>query len=78
MSFDGGALSVSFTDWKEDNVRFVCADTLAFRWQRAEYYLSKEERFDSIYEVQSSDWLRSHRGARRETAGRKQPFGTSS
>ncbi len=58
--YDGASLTVTFTNWKEDEVSFICHDTLGYRWQCAEYFISKEERSDSVYEIAESDWLRLH------------------
>jgi hypothetical protein len=60
VAYEAQSLRVSFIDWQEKRVTFVCRDTLAFRWQEAEYTLSDEERNDSTYEVMDSAWLRQH------------------
>ncbi len=58
---DDYTLIVCFTDLEDEEVCFMCSNTLAFQWQRAEYFLSNEERDDSAYEVCDSAWLRIHR-----------------
>ena len=61
MSFQRHILTVTFTDWQQKAVSFVCHDTLAFRWQEAEYLVGPEERDDSVYEIEHSSWLGQHR-----------------
>jgi hypothetical protein len=60
VSCENQMLSVSFVDWQEKRVSFVSHDTLAFRWQEAEYVLSDQERDDSSYEISGSAWLQQH------------------
>jgi hypothetical protein len=60
ISYENQVLRVSFVDWHEAPVAFVCHDTIAFRWQEAEYLVSPEERFDSSYDVLGSAWLQQH------------------
>jgi hypothetical protein len=60
VCYEAQSLRVSFIDWQEKPILFVCRDTLAFRWQEAEYTLSDQEREDSTYEVMDSAWLRQH------------------
>jgi hypothetical protein len=60
-TFKNGILSGAFTDWQERRVEFICHDTVAYRWQLADYTLSKEERFDSVHEVTESEWIDAHR-----------------
>jgi hypothetical protein len=43
VSCENQALRVSFVDWQEQPVVFLCRDTVAFRWQEAEYILSDKE-----------------------------------
>src|SRR5262245_15018822 len=60
VSYAGQTLRVSFINWQEKTVSFLCNDTLAFRWQEAEYTISDQERYDSVYEIIDSAWLRQH------------------
>src|SRR6185295_1346464 len=60
VSYENQTLSVSFVDWQEKAVLFICRDAIAFRWQEAEYVLSKRERYDSSHEIIGSAWLRQH------------------
>jgi hypothetical protein len=60
VRYQSQTLRVSFVDWQEEPVSFVCHSTLAFRWQEAEYTLSDQERNDSTYEVVDSAWLQQH------------------
>src|SRR4051812_40143312 len=60
VSYENQTLSVSFVDWQEKPVACICRDTLAFRWQEAEYLLSDGERYDSAHEIIGSAWLRQH------------------
>jgi hypothetical protein len=60
VSYADQALRVSFIDWREQPVLFLCHDTLAFRWQEAAYILFDTERDDSPYEIVGSAWLRQH------------------
>jgi hypothetical protein len=60
VSYESQALRISFVDWQEKPVVFLCRDTIAFRWQEAEYLLSDQERDDSCYEIIGSTWLRQH------------------
>jgi hypothetical protein len=53
-------LTVTFVDWQETKVAFVCPDAIAVRWQEAEYVISPSERNDSVYEVLDSFWLKQH------------------
>ena len=61
LSYEVQTLRVSFLDWQEKQVSFLCRDTLALRWQEAGYTLSDQERDDSTYEVIDSAWLRQHK-----------------
>jgi hypothetical protein len=36
VSFQRQSLTVTFVDWREQTVVFVCQDAIAFRWQEAE------------------------------------------
>jgi hypothetical protein len=60
VAYENQALRVSFVDWQEKPVSFSCHDTIAFRWQEAEYTLSQNERYDSSHEIINSVWLRQH------------------
>ena len=60
LSYDNQVLRVSFVDWQEKRIVFLCRDTIAFRWQEAEYLLSSDERDDSSYEIIESTWLQQH------------------
>lgn len=60
LSYESQVLRVSFVDWQEKSIVFICRDTVAFRWQEAEYLLSPHERNDSAYEIIGSAWLRQH------------------
>ncbi len=40
-------LKVSFIDWREKGIQLSCSDVIAIRWQRAEYHIDENERFDS-------------------------------
>jgi hypothetical protein len=60
VSYENQTLSVSFVDWQEKPVSLMCRDTIAFRWQEAEYSLSDQERYDSTHEIIGSTWLRQH------------------
>jgi hypothetical protein len=60
VSYENQALRVSFVDWQEKPITFLCHDTVAFRWQEAEYILSDKERDDSPYKIIDSAWLRLH------------------
>lgn len=55
LQFDGGDLTLAFTDWQEHLVRVVFRDVLAFRWgQEAK---SNVPRDDTTYEVTESPEL---------------------
>lgn len=43
LSYADQTLRVSFLDWQEKLVSFICHDAIAFRWQEAEYVLSDQE-----------------------------------
>src|SRR5262245_5016612 len=60
VCYENQTLSVSFVDWQEKAVSFICRDTVAFRWQEAEYSLSDGERHDSTHEIIGSAWLCQH------------------
>jgi hypothetical protein len=60
VSYENQTLRVSFVDWQEKVVSFNCHDTLAFRWQEAEYFFSDNERYDSCHEILDSGWLHQH------------------
>jgi len=60
LEYSGQNLEVRFTDWREEAVSFSCLETLAFRWQEAEYEIADGERFDSIHEIENSPWLQQH------------------
>jgi hypothetical protein len=60
VSYENQTLSISFVDWQEKAVAFIGRDTIAFRWQEAEYVLSDQERYDSPHEIIGSPWLRQH------------------
>lgn len=60
-SCENQTLRVSFVNWQDQNVTFVCHDTIAYRWQEAEYFLSDQERYDSCHEILNSPWLRLHK-----------------
>ena len=57
FSFNDGAVSASFKDWREERVQLVCMDALAVRWQAGELSLQAKERDDASYEVEDSPWL---------------------
>ena len=54
-----GDLTLYFKDWKERLIEVFFGDTIAFKWQMAESFL-EEERNDSSYKIENSDWLRLH------------------
>ena len=60
LNFQQESLVVTFTDWHEETVSFVCEDTVAFRWQEGEYLLDPAERDDSVYEITHSLWVGQH------------------
>ena len=60
MNFQQESLVVTFSDWHEETVSFVCHDTVAFRWQEGEYLLDPAERDDSTYEIIHSNWVGQH------------------
>ncbi len=56
---DDGDLIVRFVDWQERRVEVFFGDTIAFKWQMAESFL-ENERDDSSYQIESSNWLELH------------------
>ncbi len=60
VEYNDDDLNVSFINWQEKKIGLSCSDTIAFRWQRAEYYIDKTERFDSTHIVHNSEWLKAH------------------
>jgi len=59
-SCENQTLTVSFVDWQDKPVSFICHDTIAYRWQEAEYMLSDQERYDAPHEIIHSAWLQQH------------------
>jgi hypothetical protein len=60
LSLDGRALTLRFVDWQERPVVVEFDDTIAVRWQSAEYLIDENERFDSAHLVHGSAWLAAH------------------
>ncbi len=52
-------LTVSFTDWKEEEKTIVFLGVAAFKWQTIES-LVENEQYDGCNEIQDSSWLRAH------------------
>jgi hypothetical protein len=61
ISFQRQSLKVTFTDWQEKKVSFLCSDTVAFRWQEVTLSVDPAERDDAIYEISDSVWIEQHR-----------------
>ena len=60
FEYNGENLKVSFIDWREQQVNLLCSDVIAFRWQRAEYQIDENDRYDSTCIVHDSKWLKLH------------------
>ncbi len=60
MKYDGSTLFLTFTDWQEQIINVTFENTIAFKYQEAEYYLSDAERFDCCHLVENSEWLKLH------------------
>lgn len=56
----GQELTVRFIDWREAPVTLVFSDTIAVRWQEADYYVDDGDRDDSTVLVHDSPWLAEH------------------
>ena len=56
--YDGENLKISFIDWNNKSEQLLCSNVIAFRWQRAEYQIDENERFDSTHIVHNSKWLK--------------------
>ena len=60
FSFDGSTLTLKFKDWQEKSIEVKCENTLGFKYQRAEYFISENESYDSAHEIKNSEWVASH------------------
>ena len=60
-SYDGEHLYIHFVDWQENQIKVKCENTFGFKFQSAEYQLSEDERFDSVYLVYNSQWIEYHK-----------------
>ena len=60
LELKGHSLTICFPDWRGQTVVVAFDDTIAVRWQEAEYFFTTEERFDSTYVVEDSTWLDEH------------------
>lgn len=60
FKFDGSNLILEFNDWQEKRIVIACENTLGFKFQNAEYELSRSERFDSCHIVHESEWVKEH------------------
>jgi hypothetical protein len=61
LNLDGQVLTVRFLDWQEQTITLVCYDVIALRWQEADRYIDENDRFDSTFVVQHSEWLAEHK-----------------
>jgi hypothetical protein len=52
-------LTVSYTDWKEQEVTVIFTDVAAFKWQTIESLIENEQ-YDGCNEIQESSWLKAH------------------
>lgn len=60
LNLDGQVLTARFLDWQEQCVTLVCHDVVALRWQEADRYVDENDRYDSTFVVQNSEWLAEH------------------
>ena len=58
--FDGEHLILEFIDWQEQPISVKFENTIGYKYQLAEYWLSDEERFDSTHRVKDSEWVKIH------------------
>lgn len=54
------SLTLSFVDWKDNDVRAKFSDVIGVRWQEADGHLLPGERDDSVYLIEDSTWLSEH------------------
>ena len=60
FNFDGDHLVLTFIDWRAKPVSVRFENTIGYRYQRADYWLSDNERYDATHIVQDSKWLNDH------------------
>jgi hypothetical protein len=56
---ENGMLTLTFKDWKEQEIEVRFSEVSAFRWQEAESLLPSEP-YDGAVEVLDSEWLALH------------------
>ena len=59
FQFSGGNIECTFTDWREQRVRFTVSDVIVFSWQ--EDNEAPDIRDDSTYEVRNSEIVSRYR-----------------
>ena len=57
---EDGDVILKFQDWQENIIEVFFAEAMAFKWQMAEVFYPCEERDDSSYQIENSEWLKTH------------------
>lgn len=60
LHLDAQVLTLRFEDWHGEHVTVTCHDTIAVRWQEADWYVDEGDRFDGTFAVRNSAWLAEH------------------
>ena len=57
---EDGDVILRYKDWQENIIEVFFAEAMAFKWQMAEVFYEGEDRDDSCYLIENSEWLKSH------------------